>query len=762
MSSAEQQKKKSKNKPRNRRVNSKGRGGGGGRDTISSTSSNKSTSKDDAQKQNDMTQSSSKRNNKKGGRGHNTSNNTANRSTNSSTTRRDSTQSTANNNNDNENSGNKSGGARMKNNNSNSTGRGGRGNSRNNTNQQGSRTSGGNKNNISRNNSGRRSNNNNSRQNSTTSTSSSKSSNKSRTKKIQYEPYTPLSTCIHHYTSTSTTSKSNKQPQPTTIVIRGKLRVMPSKNATSFVTCDKGSLKQDVIIKNEIDRNRGLDGDYVYVELYPLENGGVNGGGGGVGNGGEEKKFNGKKVELSDYMTGLELKDDDIHISVSSDVKEKSNLTDAADDDSDVVDEDVKYEEEEYLIGEEEEVEKEESKEGQVDNDDEEERGEMWQDDDIQMSLWDPLVSIRKKRKSTLGDRNKMPTTQRSGKVIYIIPPKSSPGQQPSEFTPEDESYKKKIPKRTIVGTLRQLPGQSGGNNGRYLLTPNNKSLPQFMCPVGMKFDNNNNNGSGENDTNHNNSILYRAEYIYGSWHATNKWPPVVNVQCLCGTCNVQDETKALLVENEVDHGPFPPAVLKDVETSVQSGRFVDNTTGDMGWKPTQEMYKGRRDYRKQRIFTIDPTTAKDLDDALHITPLPDGRVEIGVHIADVSHFIQDNSAVDEEALKRATTVYLVNDVIPMLPRPLCEIACSLNENVERLAFSCVWKMNMDGTLPKKGDIWYGRTVIKSCSRLDYATAQNIIDKKVANGEKQVDEKFWPKSRQPTGGHTIDEVAARI
>ena len=373
----------------------------------------------------------------------------------------------------------------------------------------------------------------------------------------------------------------------------------------------------------------------------------------------------------------------------------------------------------------------------------------------------------------------------------------------PSEFTPAEEeeggssSHTKKKQqqrvqhKRTIVGTLKQLPA-----GGRYLLTPNNKSLPQFMCPMGTKPEqqqqqqqlntNDNNGNDNDNDDRNkaihsNNNTLYRAEYIHGSWHATQKWPPCTNVQRLCGTCNVHDETQALLVENNVNHGEFSPAVLNDVEQSVKSGRFfVDTATSSsgsdedsMGWKPTKEMYIGRRDYRNQRIFTIDPTTAKDLDDALHITPLDDGRVEIGVHIADVSHFVSENSAVDEEALRRATTVYLVNDVIPMLPRPLCEIACSLNENVERLAFSCVWKMNMDGTLskkgggdkgeePKKDDIWYGRTVIKSCARLDYATAQNIIDNKVANGERHVDEKYWPKSRQPTGGHTIDDVAKDV
>ena len=99
----------------------------------------------------------------------------------------------------------------------------------------------------------------------------------------------------------------------------------------------------------------------------------------------------------------------------------------------------------------------------------------------------------------------------------------------------------------------------------------------------------------------------------------------------------------------------FSPAVLNDVEKSVKSGRFFNGD--EMGWKPTEEMCRGRRDYRNHRVFTIDPTTAKDLDDALHVTRLPDRQVEIGVHIAVVSHFIPPNSAVDEEALQRATTV---------------------------------------------------------------------------------------------------------
>jgi len=139
--------------------------------------------------------------------------------------------------------------------------------------------------------------------------------------------------------------------------------------------------------------------------------------------------------------------------------------------------------------------------------------------------------------------------------------------------------------------------------------------------------------------------------------------------------------------------------------------------------------------------------------------------------IVDVSYFVSTGSPVDDEAAKRATTVYLVDRTIPMLPRPLCEIACSLNENVERLAFSCVWIMNVDGTMGNSGEnkaeynqVWYGRTVIKSCARLDYATAQNIIDGKVVYGEDEsnVDEHLWPQSRRPTGGHTMDEVATDV
>jgi VacB/RNase II family 3'-5' exoribonuclease len=364
-----------------------------------------------------------------------------------------------------------------------------------------------------------------------------------------------------------------------------------------------------------------------------------------------------------------------------------------------------------------------------------------WQDDPVQMNLWAPAVAIRRQEEipkpaSTDG----APLQQRKGRVIHVVPPKALASDiHPTKKTPA--TY------RNIIGTLKRLQG------GTVLLTSSNKCLPQFRCSpmAAEKF-----NVSADD-------AIYQARYVYGSWKEGFTWPPCADLIQMGQACNVEDETMALLVENQLDHGEFPSDVLEECSNVVASGEYTEG--GESGWRPTPEMYKDRRDYRHKRIFTIDPTTARDLDDALHVEDLGNGQVEIGVHIADVSHFMPINSAIDVEAQRRCTTVYLVDRVLPMLPRPLCEIACSLNENVERLAFSCVWRMNLDGNMAKDGkqdSVWYGRTVIKSCARLDYATAQNIIDKKVANGENETDEELWPPSRRPTGGHTMDQVAADV
>jgi DIS3-like exonuclease 2 len=96
-------------------------------------------------------------------------------------------------------------------------------------------------------------------------------------------------------------------------------------------------------------------------------------------------------------------------------------------------------------------------------------------------------------------------------------------------------------------------------------------------------------------------------------------------------------------------------------------------------------------------VFTIDPATARDLDDALHCIKLSDDLYEVGVHIADVSYFVPEDSPIDKSACDRTTSVYLVQKVIPMLPRLLCEELCSLNPATDRLTFSVIWKVRPNG-----------------------------------------------------------------
>jgi protein SSD1 len=117
-----------------------------------------------------------------------------------------------------------------------------------------------------------------------------------------------------------------------------------------------------------------------------------------------------------------------------------------------------------------------------------------------------------------------------------------------------------------------------------------------------------------------------------------------------------------------------------------------------------------RMDLRAERVFTIDPDTAKDLDDAVSVKTNDDGTYDVALHIADVSYFVKPNTALDRDARKRATSVYLVQRAVPMLPPSLSEQLCSLLPGQDRLAFSVVFTMTKDARVLKK---WFGKTVIR-------------------------------------------------
>ena len=138
-----------------------------------------------------------------------------------------------------------------------------------------------------------------------------------------------------------------------------------------------------------------------------------------------------------------------------------------------------------------------------------------------------------------------------------------------------------------------------------------------------------------------------------------------------------------------------------------------------------KEEIKKRRDMRGAMTFTIDPVDAKDFDDAISFKVLGENKYEVGVHIADVSHYVTPGSKIDEEAQNRATSVYLVDRVIPMLPETLSNNLCSLRPNEEKLTFSAVFVMKKNGEVIEE---WYGKTVTESDCRLSYEEAQYIIE----------------------------------
>ncbi|XP_072219134.1 DIS3-like exonuclease 2 isoform X1 [Leuresthes tenuis] len=219
------------------------------------------------------------------------------------------------------------------------------------------------------------------------------------------------------------------------------------------------------------------------------------------------------------------------------------------------------------------------------------------------------------------------------------------------------------------------------------------------------------------------------------SWEADSNFAEGRLAKTLGQAGEIEPETEGILIEYDVDFSEFSDEVL-------------DCLPKNLPWIIPPEEMSRRRDLRKECIFTIDPATARDLDDALSCKQLPDGNFEVGVHIADVSYFVEEGNFLDATASHRATSVYLVQKVIPMLPRLLCEELCSLNPLTDRLTFSVIWKITPEGKILSE---WFGRSVIRSCVKLSYDHAQSMI---------QAPEKlFSPEELPPVDPvHPIDEI----
>jgi ribonuclease R len=215
----------------------------------------------------------------------------------------------------------------------------------------------------------------------------------------------------------------------------------------------------------------------------------------------------------------------------------------------------------------------------------------------------------------------------------------------------------------------------------------------------------------------------------FRSWDEGQPYPWGV-VEEIIGPAGEHETEMRALALGQGFHSEFPPGVIAEARDLEQTGKQqIDKEIAD-------GLAKGRRrDFRRVTTFTIDPFDAKDFDDALSVQFLEDGTIEVGVHIADVSFFVRPGTSIDDEAQNRATSVYLVDRTIPMLPEVLSNNLCSLNPNEDRLACSAVFVLDKDANVVSK---WFGETVIHSDRRFTYEDAQEVLDSGTGDMQKEL------------------------
>lgn len=206
----------------------------------------------------------------------------------------------------------------------------------------------------------------------------------------------------------------------------------------------------------------------------------------------------------------------------------------------------------------------------------------------------------------------------------------------------------------------------------------------------------------------HNDKVVVQLK----EWRKKDKNPTGIITEILGQAGSNDIEMKSILIENGF-FTSFPQDVLEEAE----------NISATI---PKSEIKK-RKDFRNTLTFTIDPDDAKDFDDAISFEKITDDTFQVGVHIADVSHYVQEDTILDKEAIKRATSVYLVDRVAPMLPEHISNIICSLRPNEDKLCFAAVFIIDKNA---KVLETWYGKTIVHSNKRFTYNEAQDVIEGK--------------------------------
>ncbi|MEO1713468.1 MAG: VacB/RNase II family 3'-5' exoribonuclease, partial [Bacteroidota bacterium] len=224
----------------------------------------------------------------------------------------------------------------------------------------------------------------------------------------------------------------------------------------------------------------------------------------------------------------------------------------------------------------------------------------------------------------------------------------------------------------------------------------------RLNMPVDIYVDLENTKGARDQD-----KVIVRVE----KWHDDKKRSPEGIITSVLGAVGSSDiEMKGILINNGFNL-EFPEEVIAEAEKFP-----IEIEASEV---------ERRRDMRKVTTFTIDPNDAKDFDDALSIEYLENGHCEIGVHIADVSHYVKPESQLDKEALSRSTSVYLVDRVLPMLPERLSNGLCSLRPHEDKYTFSAVFEFDKDDKVVNR---WFGKTLTHSDHRFTYGGAQKVLD----------------------------------
>ncbi|GME83503.1 unnamed protein product [Ambrosiozyma monospora] len=282
------------------------------------------------------------------------------------------------------------------------------------------------------------------------------------------------------------------------------------------------------------------------------------------------------------------------------------------------------------------------------------------------------------------------------------------------------EEEKRIVPTGRVVGILKRSwrlyvgqlapnsvnPNQVGGNSAKScFVILMDRSLPKIRIKTRRAKE----------------LVGKRIVIAVDSWPTTSKFPEGHFVRTLGDIEEKDAEQEALLLEHDIEYRPFSKNVLDCLPKEGHDWKVPENL--DIG----DPQLAKRRDLRDKLICSIDPPGCVDIDDALHAQKLPNGNYEVGVHIADVTHFVKAGSALDQEGASRGTSVYLVDKRIDMLPMLLGTDLCSLKPYVDRFAFSVLWELDEDANIV---NVDYTKSIIKSREAFAYEEAQIRIDDK--------------------------------